>query len=72
MTEPGRVSYRILVSDGNYSHVEIGVELPVGTDETLEQAMERARAEVRKRVRADYRKMGSLRGWEVDETGEPA
>ena len=72
MTEPGRVTYKVLVSDGNYSHVEIGVDLPIGAEETLDQAMERARAEVRRRVRADYRKMGSLRGWEEEEPGAPA
>jgi hypothetical protein len=66
MAEPGRVTYRVLVSDGNYSHVEIGVELPIDSGESLEAAMERARAQVRKRVKADYRKMGSLRGWEED------
>ena len=45
----------------------MGVELSAEEGETIEQALARARTEVRSRVKADYRAMGSLRGWVEDD-----
>lgn len=70
MSEPDRVTYKVLLSDGNYSHVEIGVDLNLTAGETVEAGLERARKFVRARVKADYRKMGDLRGWDSEEEPE--
>jgi hypothetical protein len=71
MTEPDRVTYEVLVSTGDYSHIKIGVATNVREGEDLTEALKRGRTVVRKAVRDDYKKMGDLRGY-VREDDEDA
>lgn len=67
MTDPERVEYELLISDGSYSHIRVKTAVNVEPGEDLLRALSRARAAVRERIRADYRGMGDLRGWITEE-----
>ena len=58
-----QVTYEALVSTGNYSHLKIAVTLDREKGESITQAMARARAQVRNRIKADLKAMGDLNGW---------
>jgi hypothetical protein len=72
MTEPDRVTYEVLVSDGSYSHVRLGLSTDVEEGETTQQAFARARSLVRLNAREEFKKLGGLRGWADDEAASPS
>jgi hypothetical protein len=72
VSEPDRVTYELLVSTGDYSHIKIGITTNVRDAEECEDAIERARKTVRKSVKADFKKMGDLRGYATDDDEKEA